>query len=88
MLARVAISRRLLITLSPRRSAGLTRFVRAIVVRRKDRKDDLRRYVRRVAGERAFEDRLDILIVSDEERRIAEVDLARFGHRESTHRGS
>ena len=33
------------------------------------------RHVRRGAGERVFEDRLEILIVSDEERRIAEVHL-------------
>ena len=68
MLARGAISRRLLIPLSPRRSAGL------IVVQREDREDDLRRHVRRGARERAFEGRLDVLILTDEERRIAEVD--------------
>ena len=48
MLAKVTISRRLRITLSPRRSAGL------IVVQREDRKDDLRRHVRRGAIERAL----------------------------------
>ena len=36
---------------------------------------DLRRHVRRGADERALEDRLEVLIVIDEERRIAEVDL-------------
>ena len=35
-------------------------------------------------GDVILEDRLDVLVVSDEERRIAEVDLARFGHRETT----
>ena len=67
MPARVTISRRLRITLSPRR--------RAVVAQREDRKDDLRRHVRRGAGERALEDCLDILVAIDEERRIAEVDL-------------
>ena len=88
MLARVAIptiSHRLLITLSPRRSAGVNRFVCALVVRRKDREDDLRRHCCRISSERALEDRLDILVISNKESRITEVDLVRFGCRELTY---
>ena len=76
MPARVTISRRLRIPLSPRR--------RAVVVQREDRKNDLRRHVRRGAIERALEDRPNILIVTHEERRIAEVYLP-FSVTEKSH---